>query len=1434
MYAQSPLSKFSATATGTNTVSFSNTSSGNPNSILWEFTAGNPSTSTDPNPSVSYSASGIYTAKLTVNNSSGSSVSTRTIKITSRNIIDLCTAKNNDGTLMADTEPDPDWLYTDTNGVVSTPVTRYTFSGWSSASTGNVVGISRWITGNNAITGYHEYKSKEFEIPAGVTIATLNLRSLSFVRNWTYLVKKNTDGSETETQITLTTYMSDGAKGWLNSRSPEVVDYPLPPGKYYIKVKAYTNNGSQRQAIDVNANVNFGNAITISPAAEFSASPLSTFVGSNVQFTNLSQGTPASLSWTFEDGTSNLTSVQINPAITFSTVGHHYANLSLDYNDNLISTLRVNNYIETLADQDWTRAPNSYVFDTEYAGTNNKGGIDIPIKKAYKIWSDSNWYLNQNIPSGSQNASIYWQDVPGLIKSATIIPGATPEESIIRVMVDRSKGEGNAVISFKVNDMIYWSWHVWVTDDPSKTPTSYDKGIEKDFVGNDATIQYLDRNLGATNASFLGNDWHKSGGLLYQWGRKDPFPGFIYKDGTWYEVSGDVGNIRGDDGHNSGANGYPYAQVLAQKLRAYDNIGDNIKDAVKNPMTFINDPQKPWFSSTVLPQSGYRWNLWSDNRAGQDGGSPFDTSGNTQKIKLKSPYDPCPNGWRVPSFMGNIAVDNTASPWGRHGGSNDDGTPNKTISNTTSNSFYDGIKIYPNLGVDFSQTTWSNAGVNRKSLGQFPLNGDYEFYAANVNKSIFQDTGSEMNIRSATLAGLSGADAGIVADRAMVITSDFGRNYDKDPDYGLNEIRTQWNYNLANMGVAVRCMKDPDNSLIVNNSPTYNFPTNYVGVTDVEYKTGLNNPNSYVVPMNTEQNTLVIPITKPFAVYNQHLTDHQVLSSDNLRADVLWTSDKNLIRNVELIDLPNCNSSDPLVCRKISVNINPNIPGNAVITLKRDGGENTRKSFIYWSWHIWVPNGDPTASTITYQTESLLTNNSTSYFVNPTHSGSTPLKTTFMDRNLGAIEAFPTVANPSDLTPLELASIKNSAGLQYQWGRKDPLPSFRNPGEKGMNRENKIYVTSEGAYTNGGYSMNTYTDVDENYYNTNYNISGLANAAYISNDIDHNSKFGIKPAIESVLLKSVQNPLSILTNSGTKDWVFAKDSYASDRWGHGTSKSVFDPCPEGWRVPDVLSNESDGYLKKVKDGSGSWIAGHPSNSLWYYGDTGTVNNYGVPQRAIDLTGVYSGIIAYSSASHLSGDPVYGYMFNNPNYKIGNFPSTGIRNKDGNNSIFSSDIATDVWTAALSARSTGLALALQIGHTNDYIHNRRINTLSSGNTGVDNAIPQAAANVRCVKDVPRYDGTIPATPTTGKQINQSKAVEKIVVPILSETKLYPNPVKDILYISTDKNTTYKIYDMAGVLVQSGKFVDKHINVSNLKEGIYMIRLNDETTFKIIKQ
>ena len=71
--------------------------------------------------------------------------------------------------------------------------------------------------------------------------------------------------------------------------------------------------------------------------------------------------------------------------------------------------------------------------------------------------------------------------------------------------------EGNAVIAAKdENGTILWSWHIWMTDQPQ----------EQVYYNNAGTM--MDRNLGATSATpgDVG-----ALGLLYQWGRKDPFLG---------------------------------------------------------------------------------------------------------------------------------------------------------------------------------------------------------------------------------------------------------------------------------------------------------------------------------------------------------------------------------------------------------------------------------------------------------------------------------------------------------------------------------------------------------------------------------------------------------------------------------------------------------------------------------------------------------------------------------------------------------------------------------------------------------------------------------------------------------------------------------------------------------------------------------------------
>lgn len=227
-------------------------STGNITNYQWEF-SGNPSVSSNTNvkPTVTYTVPGNYTAKLTVFDSNNA-LSTQTITFNvGGNVADLSTGKNSDNNFIAIDSADDDWKGYDINGTEMTPKVRQTFSGWSFADIGNG-NNSQWISLNN-FEGYYTYKSRDFTVPDNATDAKLNLRSLSFVRNWTYLVKVNPDGSEDEIEITRTQWMSDGFKGWLNSRSPKVDNYSLSPGRYYIKVMVYSNNSTVRQSLDVNA-----------------------------------------------------------------------------------------------------------------------------------------------------------------------------------------------------------------------------------------------------------------------------------------------------------------------------------------------------------------------------------------------------------------------------------------------------------------------------------------------------------------------------------------------------------------------------------------------------------------------------------------------------------------------------------------------------------------------------------------------------------------------------------------------------------------------------------------------------------------------------------------------------------------------------------------------------------------------------------------------------------------------------------------------------------------------------------------------------------------------------------------------------------------------------------------------------------------------------
>lgn len=170
-------------------------------------------------------------------------------------------------------------------------------------------------------------------------------------------------------------------------------------------------------------------------------------------------------------------------------------------------------------------------------------------------------------------------------RSCSIIKGSpvySPDEKAIYFTT--GEYEGNAVLTIcNPEGEILWSWHIWVTD--SEIGTSSGKGL-----------QWMDRNLGALTDS---QDDIANRGMLYQWGRKDPFLPGTASSQKWPDPDLNM-----------------------------DDTKATIEYSVQNPMNFMTIKSsygKEWFYSG----SNYcDITRWSDS--------------------AKTIYDPCPQGWRVP------------------------------------------------------------------------------------------------------------------------------------------------------------------------------------------------------------------------------------------------------------------------------------------------------------------------------------------------------------------------------------------------------------------------------------------------------------------------------------------------------------------------------------------------------------------------------------------------------------------------------------------------------------------------------------------------------------------------------------------------------------------------------------------------------------------
>ena len=193
------------------------------------------------------------------------------------------------------------------------------------------------------------------------------------------------------------------------------------------------------------------------------------------------------------------------------------------------------------------------------------------------------------------SASILWETfgTDTAPEPSDLISGFCYKDGYIAFQTADTFKEGNAVIAAKDADgNVLWSWHIWLTDQPQS------------HVYNNNAGTMMDRNLGATSATpgDVG-----ALGLLYQWGRKDPFLG--------------SSSIR--------SNTIAKSTITWPSAVKSDSSNGTIGYATANPTTFItcNNNNKDWYYTGDSSTDNTRW---------------------TTSDKGKSIYDPCPAGWRVP------------------------------------------------------------------------------------------------------------------------------------------------------------------------------------------------------------------------------------------------------------------------------------------------------------------------------------------------------------------------------------------------------------------------------------------------------------------------------------------------------------------------------------------------------------------------------------------------------------------------------------------------------------------------------------------------------------------------------------------------------------------------------------------------------------------
>ena len=208
-------------------------------------------------------------------------------------------------------------------------------------------------------------------------------------------------------------------------------------------------------------------------------------------------------------------------------------------------------------------------------------------------------------------ATLVWQTTFGVINSVSLSDG--------KIQFEAGKKSGSAVLAATdANGKIIWSWHIWRPE------------IAVEELASESGAKVMNMNLGA-----LHNDPKdsESFGMLYQWGRKDPFPGApVTGNGSLATDNKPVYDIDGKE-------------VTIKGTSMYNSSDNTLAFSIANPAVCISNNAQYKTTRDWLRPAESNGALWGNPNGSERNESTYVNKGS------KTYYDPCPVGWRVPHMQ---------------------------------------------------------------------------------------------------------------------------------------------------------------------------------------------------------------------------------------------------------------------------------------------------------------------------------------------------------------------------------------------------------------------------------------------------------------------------------------------------------------------------------------------------------------------------------------------------------------------------------------------------------------------------------------------------------------------------------------------------------------------------------------------------------------